>query len=209
MKQNIQQRPISPLGESSIHILVRKYDPEMEHSEMMSKLPVYHQHDGYQLVYMIGGQASFMVDDEIFHLKKGDLFYISPNLPHAIVSIDEDSFDYAQDKPEAIVIQFKDDILPTEIENLPDYTFVNILLKKGVGGLAFRNIPYENNIEGPIHAAGIGKVTSLLHTLDYLGHNIADADRLSKRTRQEDDTTVSARAHQYLLEHYKDDINLS
>jgi len=200
MKQNIQQRPISPLGETSIRIVVRTYDPEMEESEMMSHLPVYHQHDGYQLVYMIGGQTSFMVDDEVFRLNKGDLFYISRNLPHAIVSID--------DKPEAIVVQFKDDILPSEIENLPEYTFVNILYKKGVGGLAFRNISYDC-FEGLVHAAGIGKVTSLLHTLDYLGRNITSAERLSKRIRQEDSTSVSARAHQYLLEHYKDDVKLT
>jgi len=200
MKQNIQQRPISPLGETSIRILVRKYNPAMDQTKLMSELPIYHQHDGYQLVYMIGGQASFMVDDEVFRLTRGDLFYISRNLPHAIVSIDED--------PEAIVIQFKDDILPAEMENLPEYTFVNILFIKGVGGLAFRDIPYDN-LEGLIHAAGISKVTSLLLTLDYLGRNITRAEQLSKRTRQEDSTTVSARAHQYLLEHYKDDVKLS
>lgn len=200
MKQNVQHRPISPLGESSIRILVRKYDPAMAYTELMSELPVYHQHDGYQLVYMIGGQASFMVDDEIFHLKRGDLFYISPNLPHAIVSIDED--------PEAIVIQFKVNIMPAEIDSLPEFTFINMLLKKGIGGLAFRDISYDI-LEGLIHAAGIGKVTALLHTLDYLGHNISDAEQLSKRTRQEDNTTISARAHQYLLEHYKDDVTLS
>lgn len=200
MKQKIQQRPISPLGETSIRILVRKYDPAMDQTKLMTELPIYHQHDGYQLVYMIAGQASFMVDDEIFRLKKGDLFYISPNLPHAIVSIGED--------PEAIVIQFKDDILPAEMENLPEFTFVNILFKKGVGGLAFRDIPYDT-LEGLIHAAGISKVSSLLHTLDYLGRNITQAEQLSKRTRQEDCTTVSARAHQYLLEHYKEDVKLS
>jgi len=200
MKQNVQHRPISPLGESSIRILIRKYDPAMAYTELMSELPVYHQHDGYQLVYMIGGQASFMVDDEMFRLKKGDLFYISPNLPHAIVSIDED--------PEAIVIQFKVNIMTAEIDNLPEFTFINMLLKKGIGGLAFRDISYDI-LEGLIHAAGIGKVTALLHTLDYLGHNIADAEQLSKRTRQEDNTTISARAHQYLLEHYKDEVTLS
>lgn len=200
MKQNIQHRPISPLGETSIRVIVRKYDPEMALSKMMSELPIYHQHDGYQLIYMIKGQASFMVDDEIFRLTKGDLFYISPNLPHAIVSIDED--------PEAVVIQFKNDILPTEIEHLPEFTFVNIFIKKGVGGLAFRNVSYDI-LEGLIHAAGIGKVTSLFHTLDYLGHNFANAEQLSKRIIQEDGASVSARAHQYLLEHYKEEVKLS
>jgi len=208
MKRHIQQRPISPLGETSIRILVRKYNPEIAsnrqtqdiHSELMSQLPIYHQHDGYQLIYMIGGKASFMVDDEIFYLTNGDLFYISKNLPHAIVCIDIE--------PEAIVIQFKDNILPAEIESLPEYTFINMLMKKGVGGLAFRDVPYDI-LEGLIHAAGISKVTSLLHTLDYLGRNITSAEQLSKRTRQEDKTSVSARAHQYLLEHYKDDVKLS
>lgn len=200
MKENIQQRPISSLGKSSIRTFVRKYDPEMDHSEMMTQLPIYHQHDGYQFIYMINGQASFMVDDEVFRLTKGDLFYISPNLPHAIVSIDED--------PEAIVIQFKDNILPAEIESLPEFTFVNTLFKKGIGGLAFRGIPYDT-LEAVVHAAGISKATSLLHILDYLGHNIASAEQLSKRTRQEDFSTVSARAHQYLIEHYKDDVRLS
>jgi len=179
---------------------MRKYDPDMEYTELMSHLPVYHQHDGHQLVYMIKGKASFMVDDEILRLAMGDLFYIPRDLPHATVSID--------DEPEAVVIQFKDDILPVDIEKLPEFAFVNILLKKGVGGLAFRDMHYEI-IEGLIHAAGIGKITSLLHTLDYLGHNIDSAELLSKRCQQDDDTSVSARARQYLLEHYKDDVKLS
>lgn len=200
MKQNIQHRPISPLGETSIRVIVHKYDPEMTHSKMMSELPIYHLHDGYQLIYMIKGQASFMVDDEIFKLTKGDLFYISPNLPHAIVSID--------DEPEAVVIQFKDGILPTEIDNLPEFTFVNIFIKKCIGGLAFRNVSYDI-IEELVHAAGISKVTSLFHTLDHLGRNLTSAEHLSKRVIQEENASVSARAHQYLLEHYKEEVKLS
>lgn len=171
----------------------------MEHSKLMSELPEYHQHEGHQLVYMIGGQASFMIDDEIFRLSKGDLFYISKNLPHAIVSID--------DNPEAIVVQFKDDILPAEIEILPEFSFINIIFKKGVGGLAFRNVS-PDILEGLIHTAGISKITTLLYALDYLGRNIAIAEPLSKRTHQEDSTSISSRAHQYLLEHYKDDVKL-
>lgn len=200
MKRNIQQRPISPLGESSIQTFVRKFDPNMDQTKLMSELPVYHQHDGHQLVYMIKGKASFMVDDEIFRLTEGDLFYISRNLPHATVGID--------DEPEAVVVQFKEIVLPVEIDNLPEYTFVNILIKKGESGLAFRDVRYDV-IEGMIHAAGIGKVTSLLHVLDYLGRNIARAELLSKRGHQEDDTSVSSRARQYLLEHYKEDVTLS
>lgn len=199
MKQNIQQRPISPLGETSIRVIVRKYD-DIDHTKQMSELPKYHQHDGYQLIYMVKGQAGFMVDDEIFKLTKGDLFYLSKNLPHALVNID--------DEPEAIVIQFKDDILPTDIDNLPEFTFVNILIKKGIGGLAFRNMSFDL-LEELIHAAGIGKITSLFHSLDYLGHNITSAEQLSKRVIMVDNASVSARAQQYLLEHYKDDVKLS
>ncbi|GEM_PF-3325033 len=200
MKQNIQQRPISPLGETSIRTVVRKFDPETARSEQMSELPIYHQHDGYQLVYMVKGQASFMVDDEVFRLSEGDLFYIAPKLPHALVSL--------AGEPEGVVIQFKDGVLPNEIEKLPEFTFVNIILNKGVGGLAFRNISYDI-LEGLIHAAGIGKVSALFYTLDYLGRNIASAEQLSKRILQEDNSSVSARAHQYLLEHYKEDVKLS
>lgn len=200
MKQIIQKRPISPLGETSIKTIVRKYDPEMDHTEMMSHLPIYHQHDGYQLVYMTGGQASFMVDDEVFHLSKGDLFYIPRDLPHAIVSIDNE--------PEAIVIQFKEDILPTEIETQPEFKFVNMLLRKGAGGLAFREIA-DDVFKGLVNATGINKVTSLYDVLDHLGRTISSAEQLSKRIHQEDNTTISARAHQYLLEHYREDITLS
>lgn len=172
----------------------------MDHLEMLSELPKYHQHNGHQLVYMINGQVSLMVDDEVFRLTKGDLFYLSINLPHAIVSIDEE--------PEAIVVQFKEDVLPSDIENLPEFIFVNILLKKGLGGLAFRNVSYDI-LEGLVHAAGISKINSLFNTLDHLGRIIASAEQLSKRTRLEDITSVRARAHQYLLEHYNDDVKLS
>jgi len=140
-----------------------------------------------------------MVDDEVFILKRGDLFYVPKNLPHAIVDFCE---------PEAIVVPFKDDVLPAEIAKINEFAFVNFLLRKGAGGLAFRNIP-ASAVEGLAHSAGIGKVTSLLEMLDFLGRNISTAELLSKRTSQEDFSKVSARAHQYLLEHYKDDVKLS
>lgn len=200
MKQIVQQRPISQLGETSIQTIVRKFDLGMDYKEMMSHLPEYHQHDGYQLMFMIGGTADFMVDDEVFQLKQGDLFYLPKNLPHATVSLD--------DKPEALVIQFKDEILPAGIDNNPEFKFVNMLLKKGAGGLAFRGL--EGNIlTSLIHASGINKVTSLYDVLDHLGRNINYAEQLSKRTQCEGYTTVSARAHQYLLEHYKEEVSLS
>jgi len=56
MKQNIQQRPILHLGETSIKIHVRKYDPKLEYTEMISKLPIFQQHDGYQFVLKRLGQ---------------------------------------------------------------------------------------------------------------------------------------------------------
>jgi len=208
MKRNVQQRSLFHLGDSSIRTVVHKYNPTKNLTKAVAELPTYHQHDGYQLVYMINGQASFMVDDEIFKLTKGNLFYLSANLPHAIVSVGK--------KPEAIVIQFKDDILPKNFSEIPEFKFVNVLMKKGVGGLAFREIP-SNMLESLAYAAGISKVSSLLYTLDYLGRNIASAELLSKRTfnkisegeLSEKYTTVSALAHQYLMEHYRDDIKLS
>lgn len=200
MKHIIQQRPISPLGETAIRTLIRRYDPETDRQAVLSEIPQYHQHDGYQLVYMIGGQADFMVDVEIFRLSEGDLFYIPRDLPHTLVSIGGE--------PEAVVVQFKDDILPSEIGSLPEYAFINMLLKKGTGGLSFHGVPYAI-LEGLVHAAGIGKVTSLLHTLDYLGRSITGAEQLSKRARQEDVDSVSGRAYQYMLEHYREDVRLS
>jgi len=200
MKRIIQQRPLFPQGDTSIKTVIRKYNSIEDDLKLMTELPVYHQHDGYQLVYMREGLASFMVDDEVFQLVPGDLFYIPSNLPHAIVSIGEN--------PEAMVIQFKDDVLPKDPDTVPEFKFVYLLLKKGAGGLAFRNVP-SNVIDNLAITAGIGKITELYHTLDYLGRNIASARLLSKRIQTDDGSSVSSLAHQYLIEHYKDEIKLS
>lgn len=201
MKRLIQQRPLFPQADTSINTVVRRYIPTEDYSKLMEYIPVYHQHDGYQLVYMENGQANFMVDDEIFELTSGDLFYIPSNLPHAVVGVGEN--------PEAVVIQFKDDILPKMPEVVPEFKFVYLLLKKGSGGLAYKHMP-SNMIEKMTHDVGIGRITSLFHALDYLGRNIASAKLLSKRVQTDDNTaSVSYLAHQYLIQHYKNEIKLS
>lgn len=49
-----------------------------------------HYHEFYELFFFIGGHVDYIVNDELFHLRSGDLLIIPPNILHNPIFLDFD-----------------------------------------------------------------------------------------------------------------------
>jgi quercetin dioxygenase-like cupin family protein len=56
--------------------------------EAGSKMPA-HQHPQEQIVYMLSGRMKLIVDGTPHDMEPGDSFYLAPNVPHGVESIEE------------------------------------------------------------------------------------------------------------------------
>ncbi len=45
-----------------------------------------HSHHSEQITYMLDGELIFEINDQVFHLKKGDTITVPPNVPHSVNS---------------------------------------------------------------------------------------------------------------------------
>lgn len=202
MKRRVIQRAIYTAADSAVRTIIHRYNAAAGTTAdaTLAVLTISHTHDGHQLSLLLGGQVRVMVDDVAFTMREGDLFFLAAGLPHAIVDF--------KGEPEAIVVQFKPDLIPDAASSLPDFAFVEQLLRKGVGGLVFHRVQ-PAMLESIACAVGMHRVSALFNLLDYLGRNLTDATLLSQRASVGVDTdTVSARANQYLLSHYREQVVL-
>jgi len=97
----------------------------------------WHYHPELELVYIIKGEGTRFVGDNIDRFESGDLVLLNSNLPHVWKS-DEEYF-----KPEskkmvaAIVIHFQVDFLGSQLWNVPEFSMINKLLESSGSGISF------------------------------------------------------------------------
>lgn len=77
----------------------REYQ-RMDHNKLKK-----HMHPFYEILYMVDGAADYVVEDNSYHLEKGDLVLISPANYHFVHSITKAPY-------KRFVINFLDDFLP-------------------------------------------------------------------------------------------------
>ena len=97
----------------------------------------WHYHPELELVYILKGEGTRFVGDNIDRFESGDLVLLPANLPHVWKS-DEEYF-----KPEskkmvaAIVIHFQVDFLGSQIWSVPELKTINKLLETSASGISF------------------------------------------------------------------------
>jgi len=97
---------------------------EMDHNKL--KL---HMHPFYEILYLIDGAVDYVIEDNRYHLEKGDILLINPAYHHFVQRITKAP--YAR-----FVINFIDDFLP-------DPTLVQEIFSKGDKVGAFFHLPPE------------------------------------------------------------------
>ena len=144
-------------------------------SVRIDRLPYFysdwHYHPELELVYIINGEGTRFVGDNIDRFESGDLVLLNSNLPHVWKS-DEEYF-----KPEskkmvaAIVIHFQIDFLGDQLWKVPEFLAINKLLESSRSGISFHIPPLHPIKKLLINIPNLSlfeRLLSLLTILDQL-----------------------------------------
>lgn len=132
----------------------------------------WHFHPEYEIVLITKSFGKRYVGDNIETFKAGDLIFLSPNLPH--VWINDKVFYDAESKEDAqgVVIHFAEHYFSKELLNLPEFNFINKILRESNHGLKFTGKEAKeisSLITQMPSLKGISSYTSLLHILELMG----------------------------------------
>ena len=76
----------------------------------------YHYHSGYELYYLYSGERFYFIQDTTYHIKKGSLVLIPPNIIHATHNVENIPY-------ERFLLTFTDDTTEDFRECFPDVDF--------------------------------------------------------------------------------------
>ena len=204
---------MKPLLEKSIESLNQSYLVKKLQEPFFD--PNWHFHPHYQLFTVIKGTGTRFIGDDIRHFEEGDTVFLGPNMPHLWRS-DRNYFEKeSQLQTEGIVVYFKEDFLGNDFFEKPEMFDIKSFLKNSERGLDLTGTLGEEMVRdlkellGLTGFEGISKLLNILHKLsvtnDY--HYISSSNYTN--THKISETERMRIVHEYVLKHFKENINLS
>jgi AraC-like DNA-binding protein len=204
---------MKPLLEKSIENLNQSYLVKTLKEPFFD--PNWHFHPHYQLFTVIKGTGTRFIGDDIRHFNVGDTVFLAPNMPHLWRS-DREYFEKdSQLMTEGIVVYFKEDFLGSEFFEKSEMYDIKTLLKKSERGLDLtgqlkeelvedlKNLPVDNGFQGII------KILNILDKLSKSTDYQYIASTTYSNTHKISETERMRLVHEYVLKHFKENINLS
>lgn len=177
--------------------------------------PNWHFHPHYQLFTVIKGTGTRFIGDDIRHFEEGDTVFLGPNMPHLWRS-DRPYFEKeSQLQTEGIVVYFKEDFLGNDFFEKPEMFDIKSFLKNSergldlTGTLGAEMLGDLNELLGLTGFEGISKLLNILHKLSVTNDYQYISSSNYTNTHKISETERMRIVHEYVLKHFKENINLS
>lgn len=173
----------------------------------------WHYHTNYEISFIIEGSGKRIVADSIEEFQPGDLVFLGKNLPHVWLA-DKEQRAWTNRTLEMVFLQFTSNVLSPQLLALPEFENVKRALEFSERGIQIigqtlnevselmLQMPYLKGFERYLHFLKvmdiIGKSDSLIHlaSLEYM------------RSRFRAGNKRIELIHEYLMNNYKQEINL-
>ena len=201
--------------------LLEKSIESLNQSFLVKKLqepffdPNWHFHPHYQLFTVIKGTGTRFIGDDIRHFEEGDTVFLGPNMPHLWRS-DRNYFEKESLlKTEGIVVYFKEDFLGNDFFEKPEMFDIKSFLKNSERGLDLTGTLGEEMVRdlkellGLTGFEGISKLLNILHKLSITNDYQYISSSNYTNTHKISETERMRIVHEYVLKHFKENINLS
>ena len=201
--------------------LLEKSIESLNQSFLVKKLqepffdPNWHFHPHYQLFTVIKGTGTRFIGDDIRHFEEGDTVFLGPNMPHLWRS-DRNYFEKeSQLQTEGIVVYFKEDFLGNDFFEKPEMFDIKSFLKNSergldiTGTLGAEMLRDLNELLGLTGFEGISKLLNILHKLSVTNDYQYISSSNYTNTHKISETERMRIVHEYVLKHFKENINLS
>ncbi len=173
----------------------------------------WHFHPEYELLLITKGFGTRMVGDHFEKFTEGDLVLIGGNLPHAWISDPYFLDSRNDDTCESIYIQFRKNVFGTHFIDLPELLSIRTILVKAEQGIKIKG---RHQAEITKQMLSVSKLTpmeqllTLIRLLDLVYHSeyqvLASKSYIDQRIFSSKKMT---QIHKYLIENFKNDIDLN
>lgn len=173
----------------------------------------WHYHNNFEISFITEGSGKRIVADSIEEFQPGDLVFIGRNLPHVWIA-EKDTKTPSTRTLEMVFLQFTSDVLSAQLLALPEFSFVAKALSLSERGVQIigqtlnevselmLQMPYLKGFERMLHFL---KIMDLIGRSDSLIH-LASKDYM--KSRFSTGNKRLATIHEYLMNNYRDEINL-
>jgi len=96
---------------------------------------LWHTHEEYELIYICEGMGEKVIGDNISDLRKGDLLFLGPNLPHLFRCNQDYFLNY---RSGSLVIHINNSYLGESFFSCPEFEPILKLFKRSKSGIQFR-----------------------------------------------------------------------
>ncbi|MDX9882396.1 MAG: AraC family transcriptional regulator [Prolixibacteraceae bacterium] len=173
----------------------------------------WHYHNSFELSFITEGSGKRIVADSIEEFQPGDMVFIGERLPHVWIA-DKHAPNPSGRTLEMVYLRFTINILPSGLFALPEFHFVQKALEFSERGIhivgdtlnevsrIMLQLPYLSSIE---------RMLNLYRMLDMIGRSetnifLSSEDYLQKRFKTGNKRILDI--HGYLMNHYKEEVNL-
>lgn len=176
--------------------------------------PNWHFHSHYQLFTVLEGTGTRFIGDNIQHFEPGDTVFLGPDLPH-LWNSDKVYFEANSSlTTQGIVVYFTEDFLGDSFFKKPEMYSITNLLKRSKSGISFHGKTKDSLIKSMkklTQQSGFASLLSLLSILNKLSKSTEYQTITSvnyANTHKESETDRMQKVHDYVIEHFREKIQL-
>lgn len=198
--------PKSPIPESKAFVIREIHAPFFD--------PTFHLHPEFQLSYVVKGEGTRFVGDDIKSFRAGDLVLTGPYLPH-VWRNDDKYFDRRSElSTTVIVVYFRDYFLGEALQQKEEMANISRLFKKSERGLEITGETKQTifrMMRQLLNLTGMDSIILLLKILNILAksnecHLIAHNHLVSSNTEAE--TSRMNKVYGYTMKNFRQKISL-
>jgi AraC-like DNA-binding protein len=173
----------------------------------------WHYHNNYEISFITEGSGKRIVADSIEEFQPGDLVFLGRNLPHVWIA-DKEMVTPSTRTLEMVFLQFTDQILGSQLLALPEFKYVTKAMSFSERGIQIvgqtLNEVSELMLQMP-YLKGFERMLHFFKMMDIIGKSDSHLHLASKEYLKTRFTTGNKRIatiHEYLMNNYREEVNL-
>ena len=173
----------------------------------------WHYHNNFEISFITEGSGKRIVADSIEEFQPGDLVFIGKNLPHVWIP-DKEARTPSNRTLEMVFLQFTSSVMGSQLLNLPEFKFIAKALYLSERGIQIVGQTLNEVSEIMLQLPYLKSFDRMLHffkMMDIIGRSDTNIQLASKEYLKIRFTTGNKRIaaiHEYLMNNYREEINL-
>lgn len=173
----------------------------------------WHYHNNYEISFITEGTGKRIVADSIEEFQPGDLVFLGSNLPHVWIA-DKEQRQLTERNLEMVFLQFTSNIFFPQLLTLPEFKNIRKALEMSEKGIQIvgqtLNEVSEIMLQLPF-LKGFDRMNQFFRLMNIIGESSSNISLASEEYIRKRFTTGNRRIallHDYLMHHYREDIDL-